>query len=68
MNKKLIVFGDTEIEKQKFHCHKILVLIDDVDIDKILILNKILFGKNGLKLFVGYNYKDKKVKPLCIML
>ena len=36
MDKKLIVFGDTEIEKQKFHCLKIPVLIDDVDIDKIL--------------------------------
>ena len=56
-----MAFGNTEIWKRKFHCHKILVLIDDVDIDKIFILKKILFRKKGFKVFV--NYKDnEKVK------
>ena len=34
MNKEIITFCDTEIEKLKFHCHKNPILIDDVDIIK----------------------------------
>ena len=35
MDKKIIAFGHTEIKKHKFLYHKNLILIDDVDIDKI---------------------------------
>ena len=40
MNKKN-TFGDIEIEKRKFHRHKNLILINDVDIDKIYLSNKV---------------------------
>ena len=43
------------------------ILIDDVDIDKILIPNKISFGKKGFNYYIGYKY-NQKFKPLCIML
>ena len=49
MDKKTIAFGDTEIEKPKFHCHKNPSLIDDPDIDKILISNKISNDKKDFK-------------------
>ena len=39
MNKEILTFGYTEIEKHKFH-YKNPILIDDVDIDKRLISNK----------------------------
>ena len=39
MNKEILTFGDTQIEKHKFR-YKNPILIDDVDIDKILISNK----------------------------
>ena len=56
-----MAFGNTEIEKQKFHCHKIPILIDGVDIDKILILKKDFICKKCFKVFV--NDKDnEKVK------
>ena len=42
MNKEIITLG--KIEKHKFHYHKNPVLMDDVDIDKILISNKVFVG------------------------
>ena len=39
----------------------------NIDINKIVVSNKIFFGKKGLRYFVGY--KDyKKIIPLCIFL
>ena len=41
--------------------------ICNIYINKIVIFNKISFGKKGFKNFIGY--KDgKKVRPLCILL
>ena len=42
-----MAFGDIETEKHKFHNHKNPILIDEVYIDKILISNKISFGRKG---------------------
>ena len=40
MDKKIISFGETEIEKHKFYQHKHSVSIYDIDINKILVPNK----------------------------
>ena len=40
----------------------------DIDIEKVLVSNKISFGKKRYKYFIGYLYNDNKVKPLHIML
>ena len=38
-----------------------------MDINKILVFDKISLGKNGFKYFIGY--KDgKNIRPLCILL
>ena len=42
---KNITLGDTKTEKPKFHYHKNPVSIGDVDIKKIIVSNKVLFGK-----------------------
>ena len=64
---KNIKCDDTEIEKYKFHQYKSSILIDNIDINKILVSNKISFGKNNFKYFIGY--KDaKKLRPLCTFL
>ena len=44
--------------KTKFHQHKRRISIKNVDIDKIVVSNKIPFGKKGFKYFTGY--KDAK--------
>ena len=67
MDKKIIAFRDTEIEKYKFHCHKNPILIDDAYINKITLSNKISFGKECCEYFIGYK-ANEKIKPLRIML
>ena len=47
------MLGDNRINKHKFHYDKNPVLIDDVNIDKILLSNKVSFSKKGYKYFIG---------------
>ena len=49
MGKEVLTFGDIEIEKNKFYHHKSPILLNDVDIEKVLASNKISTG--------GKNYK-----------
>ena len=53
MDKKVINFGDTEIEKHKLHQHKSPILRNNTDINKIVV-SKVSFGKNGFKYSIGY--------------
>ena len=65
MDKKIIQFDDTEIEEYKFHRSKTPILINDIDINKIVVFNKLSFGKQDFKYFI--DYKDShKIRPLCI--
>ena len=55
------------MKKEKFHQHKRLISIKSIDINKIVVSNKVSFGKKGFKYLIGY--KDaKKIRPLCIFL
>ena len=54
----MIKFGNTEIEKQNFYQQKSFILVKNIDIDKIVVSNKVSFGKKGFKYFIGY--KDGK--------
>ena len=40
----------------------------DIDIDKVLVFNKISLGEKNYKYFNDYLYNGNKVKPLNIML
>ena len=44
---KIVKFGDIEIQKQNFHQHKAPGSIKNIDISKIVVSNKISFGKKG---------------------
>ena len=57
MEKTIIKF-DIKIPKQKFHQHKRPFSIKNIDSDKTVVSNKVPFGKNGFKYFIGY--KDAK--------
>ena len=46
MGKEILTFEDTEIEKNKFYNHKIF--LRDVDIEKVLVSNKISFGEKTI--------------------
>ena len=45
MGKDILTFGDIEIEKNKFYCHKNRIFLKDVDIEKVLVSNKLFSGK-----------------------
>ena len=66
VGKTIVTFGNTEVEKQKFHQHKNLILIHDVNIDRIVV-SKVPFGKKDFKYFICYK-NAKKVRQLCLML
>ena len=49
MGKEILTFGDIEIEKISFIVrHKTLTLLRDVDIEKVLVSNKISFGEKNM--------------------
>ena len=56
MDNKTIKFDDTEIEEYKFHQHKFPISINNIDINKIVISNKLPFDKKNFKYFL-------KVRP-----
>ena len=58
MGKKIIKFGDNQIKKHKVHQHKSPISIDSIEINKIVISNKVTCYKKGFKSFIGY--KDCK--------
>ena len=53
-------FDETEIEEYKIHQNKIPILISTIDINKIVVSNKLPFGKEDFKYFISY--KDAKKK------
>ena len=67
MGKEILTFVDIEIEKNIFYRYKIPILLKDVDIEKVLLFNKISFDEKKYFCF-GYLYIDDKFKPLHIML
>ena len=65
MGKEFIMFCN--IEKQKFHNCKNLILIHDVDINKTIVSSKVPLGKKGFKYFIEYE-DNEKVVPFCTIL
>ena len=52
MNIETLIFGDFEIEKGKFHYSQYPLGITNIDIEKIVISNKVSLDKKGFKYFV----------------
>ena len=48
------MIDDTEIKKYQFHQNKNPISINDIDINKIVVSNKLPFGKQDFKYFIGY--------------
>ena len=64
----MLSFDNFEIKKNKLYHHKTPTFLKDVDIEKVLVFNKISFDEINYKYFIGYLYNYNKVKPLHIML
>ena len=53
-----------KLKKINFTAIKVLFFLKGVDIEKVLVSNKISLGERNYKYFIGYLYNDHKVKPL----
>ena len=48
---KIIKFCDVEIQKQKFHQHKGPISMKNINLNKIVVSNKVWFGKKWFSIF-----------------
>ena len=66
--RKNINFEDKKTKKREFYKNQKVFQIDYIDVDKILVSGKELYGtKNALKYFIEYNNNDV-IRPLCVRL
>ena len=48
MGEEILTFGNIKIEKNKFYHHKSPIFLEDVNIEKVLVSNKISSGRKKL--------------------
>ena len=67
INSQKIKFGDKEVDKKEFYSSKHTILLDSVDLSKIVVSNKWKINDTTCKLLCGYLDNDV-VRPLCVIL
>ena len=68
MNSQKIKFGDKEVDKKTFYSSKEAILLDSVDLSKIVVSSKWKLNDTTYKYFCGYLNNDGIIKPLCVIL
>ena len=66
MNSEKIKFGDKEVDKKKFYSSKEAILLDSVDLSKIVVSSRWKLNDTTYKYFCGY--LNNVIKPLCVIL
>ena len=67
MSSQKIKFGDKEVDKKEFYSSKQAILLDSVDLSKIVVSNKWKINDAKYKYFCGYLNNDV-IQPLCVIL
>ena len=67
MSSQKIKFGDKEVDKKKLYSSKEAILLDSVDLSKIVVSSKWKLNDTTYKYFCGY-LNNNVIKPLCIIL
>ena len=67
MNLKKIKFGNKEINKKEFYSSKEAILLDSVDLNKIVVSKKWEIDDKTYKYFCGFLNSDV-IKTLCVIL
>ena len=62
-----IKFGDKEVDKKKFYSSKEAILLDSVDLSKIVVLSRWKLNDTTYKYFCGY-LNNEVIKPLRVIL
>ena len=67
MSSRKIKFGDQEIDKKEFYLSKQVILLNSVDLSKIVVSSKWKISDTKYKYFCGYSNNDV-IQPLCVIL
>ena len=67
MSSQKIKSGDKEVNKKEFYSSKKAILLDSVDLSKIVVSSKWKLNDATYKYFCGYLNNDV-IKPLCVIL
>ena len=67
MSSKKVKFGDKEVDKKEFYSSKQAILLDSVDLNKIVVSNKWKIHDTTYKYLCGYLNNDI-IQPLCVIL
>ena len=67
MSSQKIKFGDKEVDKKTFYSSKEAILLDSVDLSKIVVSSKWKLNDTTYKYFCGY-LNNNVIKPLCVIL
>ena len=67
MSSQKIKFGDEEVDKKEFYSPKQAILLDSIDLSKIVVSSKWKINDTTYKYFFGYLNNDV-IKPLCVIL
>ena len=67
MSSQKIKFGYKEVDKKQFYSSKEAILLDSVDLSKIVVSSRWKLNDTTYKYFCGYLNNDV-IKPLCIIL
>ena len=59
MDKHMMKFGNIETEKQKFYQLKRVISIEDINISKMILPNKVSFGEKCFKYFIKNSIKKE---------
>ena len=68
MSSQKIKFGDKEVDKKTFYSSKEAILLDSVDVSKIVVSSRWKLNDTTYKYFCGYLNNDGIIKPLSVIL
>ena len=68
MSEQTLKFGDTVVNKKKFHASKQAIALNLANTNKIVVSDKFNYNYDGFKYFIGYLHNDDVIRPLCIIL
>ena len=67
MNSQKIKFGDKDVDKKEFYLSEQAILLDSVDLSKIVVSSKWKINDTTYKYLCGYLNNDV-IQPLCVIL
>ena len=68
MSSQNIKFGDKEVDKKTSYSSKEAILLDSVDLSKIVVSSRWKLNDTTYKYLCGYLNNDGIMKPLCVIL